>query len=70
MALASVWSASVHFGSPTFLMFRYIVSATGLLKCCGHAEPSTRVPVSSTPAIIAAPLAIVSPISHICLMCG
>ena len=34
-ALASVWSASLHSGKPTFWMLAYIVSAIGLLKCCG-----------------------------------
>ena len=41
-AFASAWSASLHRGRPTCLMFSYIASATGLLKCCGQAEPSTR----------------------------
>ena len=51
-------------------MFAHVVSATTLLKCCGQALPRTFVGCSSTPAIIAAAFAIVSPVSHISLMCG
>ena len=50
-------------------MFSYIVSATGLLKCRGHAEPSTR-DVTSVFVISAAPFAIASPIAQSSLMCG
>ena len=51
-------------------MFAQVVSATVRLKCCGHALPSTFDGSSSTPAIIAAAFAIVSPVSHSSLMCG
>ena len=42
-ARASVWSSSLHCGMPTFWMFAYVASAIARLKCCGHADPSTRV---------------------------
>ena len=51
-------------------LFDQVVSATTLLKCPGQALPRTFVGWSSTPAIIAAALAMVSPVSHISLMCG
>ena len=41
-AFASVCSASVHSGRPTFSMFACMVSATVLLKWPGQAEPRTR----------------------------
>ena len=50
-------------------MFVYIVSATVLFMCCGHAAPRIR-DVTSVFVIIAAALAIVSPISRSSLMCG
>ena len=50
-------------------MFSYITSATGLLKCRGQAEPSMRE-LTVVLVIIAAPCAMVSPISRNCLMCG
>ena len=56
-AFASVWSLSSHCGMPTFWMFAHVVSATTLLKCCGHAAPRTLVGSRSTPAIMAAALA-------------
>ena len=34
---------------PTVLMFSYIASAIGLLKCRGHAEPRTRSSTSFVP---------------------
>ena len=51
-------------------MLANAASATALLKCCGQADPSTRVGSSSVPVIIAAPLAIASPIAHISLIFG
>ena len=48
-------------------MFSYIASATGRLKCCGQAEPSTRE-VTVVLVISAAPCAIESPISRSSLM--
>ncbi len=69
-ARASVWSASVHVGIPTRSMFCCIISASGLLKCRGHAEPNTRTLSSVVPVIVAAPLAISWPYSNICLMRG
>jgi hypothetical protein len=49
-------------------MFANAASATDLLKCCGHAEPRTLVGSSSVPVIIAAALAMASPICHISLI--
>jgi len=34
-AFARVWSALLHSGRPTLVMFSYIVSATTLFMCCG-----------------------------------
>ena len=48
-------------------MFAYIASATALLKCTGHAEPSTR-DVTCVSVIIAAACAMLSPMSHMSLM--
>ena len=67
-ARASVWSASLHCGMPTFWMFALAASATARLKCCGQADPSTRVGSSVVSVIIAAPCAILSPIAHMSLM--
>src|SRR5688572_26165543 len=69
-AFAIVWSASLHFGRPTCLMFANIASAIGLLKCCGHAEPITWLRTSFVPVMIAAPAAMESPVAHIVLICG
>jgi hypothetical protein len=46
-----------------------IASATGLLKCCGHAAPMMR-DVHVVSVISAAPCAILLPSSHISLMRG
>ena len=58
--LAKVWSASDHSGCPTRLMFSYIASAMGLLKCPGQALP-TASQLTVVPVIIAAPWAICLP---------
>ena len=50
-------------------MFAYIVSATVLFMCCGHAEPSSREETVVS-VISAAPSAILLPMLHISLMCG
>src|ERR1051325_6460406 len=42
-ALARRWSASLHCGNPTCLMFSYMSSATTRLKWPGHAEPRMRM---------------------------
>jgi hypothetical protein len=68
-SFANAWSAALHVGSPTFWMFACIVSATVLFMCCGQADPSSRE-VTFVPVIMAAPSAIVFPVSHISLMCG
>ena len=69
-AFASVWSASLHSGIPTFWMLAQVVSATTLLKCCGQALPSTRIGCSSVLVIIAAPFAMDSPMPHSSLIFG
>ncbi len=66
---ASFWSASDHCGRPTFSMLTCIVSAIVLLKCPGHAEPST-VEVTSVSVISVAAWAILSPISQSRLISG
>jgi hypothetical protein len=45
-------------------MLAKAASATALLKCCGHADPSTRVGSSSVPVMSAAPFAIASPVAQ------
>ena len=62
-------SAGSHVGRPIVWMFAYIVSATVLFMCCGQADPRRR-DVTSVSVIIAAALAIVSPISRSSLMCS
>ena len=64
VALASAMSASLHCGNPTFSMFACIVSATVLLKCPGHADPSTFIADTSVSVIMAAALAMLLPISQ------
>ena len=59
-ARASVKSALLQRGMPTFLMLAWSNSATGLLKCPCHVAPRTRS-LTVVSVIIAAPLAIFVP---------
>jgi hypothetical protein len=68
-ARASFSSSALHDGKPTVLMLAYIVSATVLFMCMGHADPSTRM-LTSVSVIMAAAFDILFPISHISLMCS
>ena len=67
--LASVWSASLHEGIPTAFMFSFIASATGRLKCCGHAAPRMRHSTVVS-VMAAAALAMALPASNKDWMCG
>jgi hypothetical protein len=64
MARAKRWSSSLHAGMPTRPMFAASASATGRLKCGGHAAPITRTLERRVPVIIAAPVATESAIAH------
>ena len=57
MPLASIWSCSDHVGIPTFLMFWYIASAIGRLKCPLQPEPTIMIVSTCVPVIIAAAVA-------------
>ena len=65
---ASSMSASLHFGSPTRLMFAYSISAIGLLKCRPHAVPTVWIVSISAPVMSAAPCAIFTAASYIALV--
>ncbi len=69
MPRASVWSASLHCGRPTALMFSSMFSDSVLLMCFGHAVPRI-FHVTSVFVIIDAAFAMVLPISHSSLMCS
>ena len=69
-SFANAWSASLHFGIPTFWMFAYIVSATVLFMCCGHADPS-KPPADLRPGHHGRAIRpSCCRCSHISLMCG
>ena len=57
----------VHCGSPTFLMFSYMASAIGRLKCPGQALPSRR-DVKVVSVISVAAFAMLSPMRHMSMM--
>ena len=50
-------------------MFRFMASAMALLKCPGQALPNSRE-VNAVSVIRAAPLAMLSPMRHMTMMCS
>ena len=67
-ARAKAWSSSVQAGMPTRRMLASTASASGRLKCRGHAAPSTRVGRTRVPVMSAAPWATESATAQSALM--
>ena len=54
-ASAKRTSSSLHSGMPTRTMFACVFSATGLLKCRPHADPTVMIVSTVVPVMSAAP---------------